>query len=165
MAIVVVTLTGIAQLLLVSRRMTWATGAASMAARLASQKLEQLRALAWAFDADGRPVADEQTDLSTDPSSAGGTGLRSSPAGTLQQNLAGFVDYLDVNGMWRGNGTDPPAGAAYVRRWAIRPFTADPAHTLVFHVLVAPLADAAGADPARSSRAALQTTIRTRGTQ
>ena len=46
-----------------------------------------------------------------------------SPANALQQNAAGFCDFLDAWGRQLGTpgGTAAPAGAAFVRRWSIRP--------------------------------------------
>jgi hypothetical protein len=161
-AVVLSTITGVAQLLLWSRRAVWSSGVKTVTTVLATEKLEQLRTLNWQFDAEGRPVTDDSTDLSGEQPSAGGSGLQASPLGTLRQNTSGFVDYVDTHGGWRGTGVDPPAGAAYVRRWAIVPFGPDPLNTLALHVVVLPLADAAAGD-LRSARAAHLTTIRTRG--
>ena len=164
-AILVSALSGIAQLLLISRRAVWESGASTAAVVLAAQRLEQLRSLTWAFDPAGNAVSDETTDLSADPPSGGGTGLRTSPEGTLRNDVAGFVDYLDASGGWRGNGGAAPEGAVFVRRWAIAPLASDPLHTLVLQVTVAPLAVAAVDDPVRSRLAATLTTIRTRGVE
>jgi hypothetical protein len=164
-AIVVTALGGIAQLLLISRRMVWESGVSTTAAVLAAQKLEQLRSLRWAFDPAGRAIGDESTDLSTDPPSISGSGLRASPAGTLRRNVVGFVDYLDAHGAWCGNAASPPPAAVFVRRWAIAPLLSDPLDSLALHVVVLPLADAAAGDGVRSRRAAALSTIRTRGVQ
>ncbi len=155
-------ITGVAQLLVWSRRTVWSSGTGTQSVVLATQKLEQLRTLAWDADVAGQAVSDSSTDLSTDPPSSGGTGLRPSTVGSLHANTPGFVDYLDGQGVWRGTGARPPGGAAFVRRWAIVPFAADPLHTVVLHVLVLPAVDAAAADGHRSARAAHLTTIRTR---
>ena len=162
-ALVCSTITGVAQLLLWSRRAVWSSGAETMAVVLAAQKLEQLRMLTWEIDTNGQPITDDSTDLSTAEPSAGGSGLQASALGTLHENTSGFVDYLDSQGVWRGTGAEPPAGSVFVRRWAILPFAADPLHTVVLHVIVLPVSDAVAADGRRSSRAAHQTTIRTRG--
>ncbi|MGH9372442.1 MAG: type IV pilus modification PilV family protein [Vicinamibacterales bacterium] len=161
MTIVITTITGVGQLLVWSRRAVWSSGAGSMSIVLATQKLEQLRALAWHVDAGGHAVSDDTTNLSTDPPSIGGSGLRASPVGALHESTTGFVDYLDAQGLWRGTGAQAPAGAAFVRRWAIVPFGPDPLHTVVLHVVVLPVVDAAAGDK-RSPRAAHLTTIRTR---
>ena len=164
-AIVISALTGVAQLLLISRRTVWISGIWTTGVIVASQKMEQLRSLQWAFDAGGRAIADESTDGSTDPPSMGGTGLRASPAASLRENVPGFVDYLDAHGTWCGNGASPPPGAVFVRRWAIVPFASDPLHTLVLYVTVAPLSDATAVMPGRSRLAVTLTSIRTRGVQ
>ena len=70
----------------------------TLAGILAEQKIEQLRALAWEFDAGGIPVSYMSTDTTVLPESpSGGTGLQSSP-GSLRQNSVGFVDHLDGGG-------------------------------------------------------------------
>jgi hypothetical protein len=160
--IVVTTLTGVAQLLIWSRRAVWSSGAESTSVVLAAQKLEQLRTLVWEVDRDGRPVSDHATNLSTDPPSNGGSGLRASPPASLDENTPGFVDYVDGWGAWAGTGTRPPGSGAFVRRWAIVPFEPDPLHTVVIHVVVLPVLDAAASGGPRSTRAAHLSTMRTR---
>jgi hypothetical protein len=162
MAVIITTITGVAHLLIWSRATVWSSGAATVSMLLASQKLEQLRTLPWHVDAAGHAISDSTTDVSTDQPSSGGSGLTASPAGTLHDNVPGYVDYIDARGVWRGTGAAPPEGAAFVRRWAIVPFEPDPLHTLVFHVMVMPLSDAAARGGRRSPRAAHLTTIRTR---
>jgi prepilin-type N-terminal cleavage/methylation domain-containing protein len=121
---------------------------------LAVQKMEQLKALQWGFDQQpnslGLPASDVVTDLSqcrwsspaahcagrTDSSGGAGHGLNPSPENTLETNTIGYTDYLDRNGQWMGNGTSFPAGAHYVRRWAIHPLPTNPNNTLVFQVRV-----------------------------
>ena len=109
----------------------------------ASARLDQLRSLQFGFDSGGAPITDVLTDLSVDPSGPGGNGLRTGGAATLDANVAGFVDYLDVGGGWVGNGAWPPADAVFVRRWAIEA----PAHPdlLVLQVLVRPVANGTSA--------------------
>ncbi len=97
-------------------------GAMSVATILAGQKMEQLRALAWGFDAAGAPVADTTTDTTVvPPRSSGGTGLSSSDGGALERNVPGYCDFLDAAGRSLGGGADAPSGAAYIRRWSIAP--------------------------------------------
>jgi hypothetical protein len=103
---------------------------------LASQKLEQLRALTWSVDANGLPVSDRTSDLSFDPVTTGGSGLRPSPTTALDANTPGWVDFLNARGQWVGTGTNPPATATFIRRWAIEPLPEDPADTLILQVLV-----------------------------
>ena len=61
-------------------------------------------------------------------------------ADALEQNTAGFVDFLDGNGGWVGTGMTPPRSAVYIRRWSITPLPANPNNTLVITVLVTPVA-------------------------
>ena len=103
---------------------------------LATQKMEQLRALTWGYDAAGRPIADTTTDLTMFPPGGSGVGLTVSPAGALRQNTFGYCDFLDASGTPVGAGTDPPARATFVRRWSIEPLPSNPANTLVLHVRV-----------------------------
>jgi hypothetical protein len=108
---------------------------------LAVQKMEQLRSLSWGYaegtgGAVGAPVTDLTTDLTVDPATSGGAGLTPSPATALDANTPGYVDYLDANGVWVGTGGTAPAGAVYIRRWAIQPLPANPNDTLVFQVVV-----------------------------
>jgi prepilin-type N-terminal cleavage/methylation domain-containing protein len=141
----------------------------SIGVMLAAQKLEQLRALEWnADDAGNGPiVSDVTTDLTRDPPAPGGIGLSQSPAGALDSNVPGFVDYLDVSGRWVGTGGAPPPTAAFIRRWAVTPLPADPANSLVLQVLVTNVARAAQVVPhpaprRRLPREALLVTVRTR---
>src|SRR5512136_1503235 len=104
--------TGIAQLFGMATKANYAAKGQTSTALLAAAKMEQLRSLTWGFDqgpnALGLPVSDLVTNLSVDPSAAGGMGLNPSPAGTLDNNVAGYVDYLDRNGQWVGNGAAAP---------------------------------------------------------
>src|SRR6188768_2673283 len=100
---------------------------------LAMQKMEQLRALDWGFDAPGD---DDRTDLSAVPWSSAGAGLSVSPAGTLDANTPGYVDYLDRHGAWVGTGASVPADAVFIRRWHVERAAGAPAETLLLQVLV-----------------------------
>jgi prepilin-type N-terminal cleavage/methylation domain-containing protein len=98
---------------------TWTTAAAMLAA----DKMEQLRGMAWAVDHSGLAVSDPR--------------LAASPADSLRRNIAGFCDFLDLNGRRLDeDGAVPPAAAAYTRRWSIAPLPADPNNVLVLQVLV-----------------------------
>lgn len=109
----------------------------SICAALASARLEQLRSLRFAYDDNGVRVTDVTTNLATDPPGSSGGGLSASPPDALSANVPGFVDFLDRSGHWIGQGTVPPPGAAFVRRWSIEPAGLD---LLVLQVLVSPLA-------------------------
>ena len=110
----------------------------SYASVLAQQKMEQLRALTYGFDALNLPVTDSTTNLASVPEApTGGTGLAPSPAGALDANTVGYVDYVDANGASLGGGTPvPPNGTVYIRRWSVQPLPTNPANTLVMQVLV-----------------------------
>src|SRR5262245_26806537 len=141
----------------------------STAIVLASQKLEQLRALEWNAEdvAGGSPSSDTTTDVTRDSPVAGGTGLTPSPAGTLSANVPGFVDFLDVGGRWVGTGALPPPGATFIRRWAVMPLPANAADTLAVQVLVTTVTRDAGVVRRSTGRRrlpgeALVATVRTR---
>jgi prepilin-type N-terminal cleavage/methylation domain-containing protein len=115
----------------------------TMAVPLASAKLEQLRSLEWRAEVTAMGTtsrSDLTTNLSVDPIADGGPGLSESPPGTLDASLPPFVDYLDRFGRWIGTGASPPAGAVYIRRWAVRPLATDPDRTLALQVLVTTVA-------------------------
>jgi type II secretory pathway pseudopilin PulG len=114
-----------------------AAARATQASVLAARKLEELRTLSWVFDEAGAVRSELTTDTTRTPeSSAGGTGLTPSPASALDEDTAGYVDYIDRFGAKLVPGDHPPPGALFTRRWSIRPLPADPGHTLVIQVRV-----------------------------
>jgi prepilin-type N-terminal cleavage/methylation domain-containing protein len=135
-AVLAVAVVGLAQLAGVAVRANTSSRGTTFATMLAQQKMEQLRELQWAFDNTGGPVSDLTTDLAVTPATQGGTGLMPSPAGSLDQNTSGYVDFLDATGNWVGTGTEPVAGTVYIRRWSITTLPADPVNTLVLQVFV-----------------------------
>jgi prepilin-type N-terminal cleavage/methylation domain-containing protein len=132
---------GVAQLFALSTRANVIAKGATSTTAMAQQKLEQLRGLTWGFDLEGLglPLSDTSTNLSVDPPAHNGSGLNPSPGDSLEQNTAGFVDFLDGNGVWVGTGSTPPGSAVYVRRWSIQPLPTNPNNTLVIQVLVTPV--------------------------
>lgn len=120
--IVTVALAALAQLFALAVNANTAARTITVATLLAADKMEQLRSLAWGFDATGLPVADP--------------GLATSPSDALKRNTAGFCDFVDERGRLIGEATTPPPGAVYLRRWSIEPLPADPANTLVLQVQV-----------------------------
>lgn len=125
---------------------------ATLAEILAEQKIEQLRALAWEFDASGIPASDVSTDTTVQPESpSGGTGLQSSP-GSLRQNTPGFVDHLDGGGQIVGRGAQPPASAVYTRRWAIEPMPTSTGPAVLIQVLVTSIRNRGRADQGAVTR-------------
>src|SRR4029453_6166835 len=123
------------------------------AAVLASQKLEELRSLAWGFDQVGLPISDITTDTTVTPEQpVGGTGLSPSPGSSLQANTDGWVDYIDMWGNKLGGGSNPPQNAIYIRRWNVAPLPTNPNNTLVIQVLVTRLKDRGAADQGAVAR-------------
>jgi len=147
---------GVAQLFALGTSANFRARTQTSTSILAAQKMEDLRALAWGFDALGLPFTDVSTDLTTPLPTGGGNGLNPSPAGALTTDTAGYVDYLDIHGAW----IDPANQdqAAYVRRWSITPLPTNPNNTLIFQVRVIPRTQVAGADAA-GVRAMEETTI------
>ncbi len=135
MMLVAIVATGVAGLCTLAIAVCDAARVQTSATILASQKIEQLRALTWTIDAAGAVVSDRTSDLSRDPASTGGAGLGPSPADSLDANVGGYVDYLNTSGEWVGTGASPPPLARYIRRWRVRPLAGDP-DALVLQVLV-----------------------------
>ena len=84
----------------------------SIALLLAEQKMEDLR---------GTPA-----------------GLALAPLGTLTADTAGYVDYFDVEGalLAGSDGSTPPGGAVFVRRWSVNSLAAGAGHLVALHVMV-----------------------------
>ena len=163
---------GVAQLFALSTRATFVGRGQTSTTAMAEQKMEQLRALTWGFDTEGQglPVSDTTSNLAVDPPSAAGSGLNPSPSDSLEQNTPGFVDFIDPHGAYVGAGSTPPGTAAYIRRWAIRPLPTNPNNTLVFQVLVTPVANEQSRVASAGSRVrmpgdALLVTVKTRKSQ
>jgi prepilin-type N-terminal cleavage/methylation domain-containing protein len=145
-AILTVCLVSLAPLFTLATTSNTAAAYTTEAAVLAEQKLEELRALPWTVD-------------------LAGAGLTLSPANALQENTAGYVDYIDAFGTaLDGSGPKPPPGASFTRRWSIEPLVADPANTLVIQALVIPRRDGSAPKPGivRFHGAVRLVTVRTR---
>jgi prepilin-type N-terminal cleavage/methylation domain-containing protein len=160
---------GVAQVFAMSTRVNLVARGQTSATALAEQKLEQLRGLTWGFDLEGLglPLTDTTTNLAMAPPTSTGFGLNPSPTDSLEQNTAGYVDYLDLNGTWVGTGATPPGNATYIRRWSIQPLPTNPNNTIVLQVMVTPVASEATrvvtADPRkRALTDALLVTVKTR---
>lgn len=109
----------------------------TLAGILAEQKIEQLRSLAWEFDANGLPQSDP--------------GLQASPV-SLRQNTPGFVDHVDRGGGIVGLGAQPPASAVYTRRWSIEPLPTSAGPAVVIQVLVTNVRNRGRADQGAVTR-------------
>lgn len=160
---------GVAQLFALSTRANVIAKGQTSTTAMAQQKLEQLRGLTWGFDMEGLglPLSDTSTNLSVSPPAHNGSGLNPSPMDSLEENTAGFVDFIDGSGAWVGTGTTPPGSAVYIRRWSIQPLPTNPNNTLVIQVLVTPVTSEAarvGSAFTRTRMAgdALLVTVRTR---
>lgn len=176
MVILSVSLVSLAQLFALSTRSNFSSRSNTYAALLAQQKMEQLRGLTWGFDILGLPVSDYTTDTSASEAisgcvvSAGGsaTGLSPSPWGTLQQNTAGWVDYVDENGCILGGGGTAPARTKFIRRWSVEPLPSNPNNTMILQVLVTRRSDRGAADAgtvARMNDEARLMSVKTRKTK
>jgi type II secretory pathway pseudopilin PulG len=167
--ILATSLVALAQLFAVSVKTTGAARSGTFAAVMAQQKVEQLRALSWGFDTLGLPISDTNTDTTVSPEAvSGGTGLAPSSGNTLQASTTGYVDYLDNFGHQLGGGTNPPAGATYIRRWMIEPLPTNPNNTLIIQVLVTRRFNRGAADAgsvARLPEEARLITVKTRKAQ
>jgi prepilin-type N-terminal cleavage/methylation domain-containing protein len=160
---------GVAQLFALSTRANVIAKGQTSTTAMAEQKLEQLRSLTWGFDLAGQglPLSDTTSNLTVTPPTQDGSGLNPSPVDSLEQNTAGFVDFIDGAGAWVGTGTTPPATAVYIRRWSIQPLPTNPNNTLVIQVLVTPVvSEQARVESAftrtRMAGDALLVTVRTR---
>jgi len=152
-AVLATGLVAVAQMFAISTNTNRTARWASVGTTLAQQKIEQIRGLAWGFDALGLPQNDFTSDLSVSPTvSAGGPGLSAAPADSLTSNRTGYVDYLDAAGNWVGTGPTPVLGTVFVRRWSIEPLPTNPNNTLVIQVVVQRLRAGAATGQATAGR-------------
>jgi type II secretory pathway pseudopilin PulG len=104
-------LTVVASLFAMAARANVEARRITIASLLARDKLEQLRA----------------------PASP----LEPSPGDSLDADRDGFADFFDPSGRPIGDGPRPPVGAAYVRRWSVRPDGAGIGDPVAIEVVVA----------------------------
>ena len=147
-ALLATSIAALGQLFAVSVTANRTARSTTFAAVLASQKMEQLRGLAYGFDSIGLPLTDTSTDLTTDPPKAtDGRGLSPSPGDALRANTDGYVDFLNAYGAVLGDGgATPPNGTVYIRRWSVEPLPTNPNNTIVIQVLVTRFLDRGAAD-------------------
>jgi prepilin-type N-terminal cleavage/methylation domain-containing protein len=137
MAVFAVAVAGLAEMCAAATRANSTAGATTAASLLAAQKMEQLRALTWGFDALAARLSDTTTDVSVSPEAPNvGVGLSASPPSALARNTAGYCDFLDAAGRSLGGGTVPPPSAIFARRWSVEPLPSHPDDMLVLQVLV-----------------------------
>jgi Tfp pilus assembly protein PilV len=126
-----------AQLFLIAGTGTVTARQDSVAAILAAQKLEELRA----------------------PASR--SALGPAPAGSLASAVQGFVDHVGADGRVVATTPAAPPDAVYTRRWAVAPLS-PPGEAVLVQVLAMPArpgADARSADAGQQPGAARLTTI------
>ncbi|MEO8070585.1 MAG: prepilin-type N-terminal cleavage/methylation domain-containing protein [Acidobacteriota bacterium] len=139
MLLVLVLALGVTPLFAVATRSAHDARDETSASMLAIQKIEQLR---------------------------GHSGAAS--AGALDHDVAGFADFLDVNGVVIDIGSSPPVDAVYVRRWSITPIGLSADETVVARVLVTTVmrdsrAQSHGGVRVRGANEALLVTVSRRG--
>lgn len=167
--ILATTLVSLAELIGMAVKSNASARTSTVATVLAAQKLEQLRALTFGFNARGGPITDTTTETGVSPPQpTGGTGLTPSTVNTLVTSVDGYVDYLDGDGRVVGRGTAIPPGTVYIRRWMITPVPANPETTLIVQVFVTQRKDRAVVNSQRLTQMpgeARLVTVRTRKAQ
>ncbi len=133
---------GLAHLAAIGVRQGHAARHATSSLSLAQSKLEELRAVAWSYDASGTRISSPALTLS--------------PLGSLVEDYTGFTDAIDAF----GEPASSPELAEYRRRWGITRLIPTDEDTLVLQVCVVPL-DQTGAGWTRAPEACVST-IRTR---
>jgi type II secretory pathway pseudopilin PulG len=116
--ILVTALAGVAQLFILSTRLTREAGASGVALAAAQEKLESLRARPFGYGAAGESI--------TDPA------LEIAGADSLAEDVESYADALDQD----GSVAEDPAGAAYVRRWRVSAIDEAPPPSIVIEVCV-----------------------------
>lgn len=162
LTLLIVAVFGLAQLFAYSARAAQQGRALTAVSVLASQKLDQLRGLAFTYDAAGVRLTDTSTDTTTVPESpGGGMGLTPSGLASLDANTPGYCDFLDATGRVLGGGGTPASDATFVRRWTIEPLASDPQDSVWIHVRVLSraAADRGAADPAAVTFSTLRTRV------
>jgi len=110
-----------AKLMTIATTANLSARSSTVAAILAEERVEQLRAL-------------------------GRIGLDVSPPSALQRNTPGFVDYVDAYGVSVGGGGEAPPQAIYSRRWSVEPLAGHAGSAFLIQVLVTPYRDRGRAD-------------------
>jgi type II secretory pathway pseudopilin PulG len=116
--ILVTVLAGVAQLFILSTRLTREAGASGLALVAAQEKLESLRGKAFGYGAAGESITDPALEI---------TG-----ADSLAEDVESYVDALDQD----GSAVEDPADAAYVRRWRVSAIDEAPPPSILIEVCV-----------------------------
>jgi len=142
--VLVTALVGLAQLLALSARSAQGAGHQAAALMAAQAQVEFLRSVAFSYG----PLGEALTDAA----------LASSGGGSLTDDIAGFVDYLNATG--EPVDVDGPGhGAVWTRRWKMTPIDLYAPEALAIEVCVFPW-PAYGLAPLTAS--ACLATVRTR---
>jgi hypothetical protein len=112
---------GTASLILLAHRVGEQVERLMQATTLAAAQLQVLRAVPWRYEADG--------SVPEPP------GLDYSPVDALERGVAGYWDAMDEHGQPL-SGSATAAGAAFVRRWAIRPMASGSGQSRAVEVCV-----------------------------
>ena len=116
--VLVTVLAGVAQLFILSTRLTREAGTSGVALSAAQEKLESLRARRFAYDTVGESITDPALEVTGEDS--------------LAADVESYVDALDQDGSVMAD----PADAAYVRRWRVSAIDQDAPPSIVIEVCV-----------------------------
>ncbi len=125
-SILVTALAGLAQLIVLSSESARRAGIGGAALVAAQDKVEELRALAFAYDSAGASLTD--------------AALRQSPSNTLDADVEPYVDWIDPS----GTAHPSPDPAILVRRWRITPVDAEIPEAVTIEVCVFRIGDDTG---------------------
>ena len=116
--VLVTALAGVAQLFILSTRLTREAGASGVALAAAQEKLESLRGRPFAYGEVGESITDPALEI---------TG-----ADSLAEDIESYADLLDQD----GSVVADPGDAAYVRRWRVSAIDEAPPPSIVIEVCV-----------------------------
>lgn len=163
LALLMVSVLGLAQLFTYSAAAVRQGRTLTTVAVLASEKLDQLRTLAFTYDAAGVRLTDTTSDATSVPEApTGGQGLAPSGLSTLDVDTPGYCDFLDASGRVLGRAPTRPGDTAFVRRWAVVPLATDPQDSVLIHVRV--LSRVAADQNVQDADGVTFSTLRTRST-
>lgn len=109
---------GLAHLVAVAAEQSQTSRRATSALTVAQTKLEQLRRASWTYAQDGSRISSPR--------------LTSSPAESLREDSAGYVDFVDAFGEIVA--PESSVVPSFARRWSVAPLDASDPDTLILHV-------------------------------